>query len=88
MVIPLFDKFVDSLVDHTDDGCVVDTNNEISFNFVEIKDNFVDEFTNNVVTVNDDVALVNCDKPITIDAVHEVDKDVNHSQVDKTTEEL
>ena len=34
LVRPLFDKFVDSLVDHTDDQCVVDTNNEISFNFV------------------------------------------------------
>ena len=57
MVRPLFDKFLDSLIDHTDDQCVIETYNEISFNFVENKDNFVDEFTNNVVTVNDDVAL-------------------------------
>ena len=40
----------------------------------------------------DDFGVVNCYKPISndfllIDAVDEVDKDVNHSQVDRTTDE-
>ena len=91
VVKPLKVKFVDRLVDHTDDLYVVGTNNKVS-NFADNKDNFDDEITNNIVTVNDDIGIVDCDKPITsdfllIDAVYEVDKDVNHSHIDRTTDE-
>ena len=85
----LKDNFVDRLVDHTDDLCVVGTNDEISI-FVENNDNIVDEVTNNVVNIDYNVGPGDYDKPIAndillIDGVDDIDRDVD-SQVVRTSD--